>query len=124
MLNRAISLRYLATVAAIAAAYFAAAKFGFLLAFATKQVTAVWPPTGIALTAYLVLGLRVWPGVYLGALAANAVSDEPLITAAGIAVGNTLQGIVGVLLLRYFVEFDRTLERLRDVSGSQRSNAT
>ena len=36
----------------IAIVYFLAAKFGFLLAFETKQVTAVWPPTGIAFVAY------------------------------------------------------------------------
>jgi integral membrane sensor domain MASE1 len=40
----------------VAIAYVVAAKLGFSLAFATKQVTAVWPPTGIALAALL-----LWP---------------------------------------------------------------
>src|SRR4051794_20688895 len=89
-------LRYLATVAGIALVYFAGARFGLSLAFATRQVSAVWPPTGIALVAYLLFGYRAWPGVYAGALVANAMASEPLLTAAGIAVGNTLHGVVGV----------------------------
>jgi len=109
--------RYFSTIAAIAATYFGAAKVGFLLAFATHQVTAVFPPTGIALVAYLLFGFRVWPGVFLGAFLANAFSNEPLVTAAGISVGNTLAGIVGLYLLRRFTKFDSSLEKLSDVLG-------
>ncbi len=89
---------------AVAIAYFLCAKFGFRLAFATKQVTAVWPPTGLAVTAYLIFGARIWPGVYLGAFASNAVSDEPLLTAAGIAIGNTAAGFLGLRLLQTAVQ--------------------
>ena len=46
----------------VAVAYVAAAKLGFTLAFTTKQVTAVWPPTGIALAALLLWASGVWPG--------------------------------------------------------------
>ena len=48
-------------IGVVGVAYFAAARFGLSLAFTTKQVTAVWPPTGIALVAFLLWGLRVWP---------------------------------------------------------------
>jgi integral membrane sensor domain MASE1 len=57
--------RYLGTVAAVALVYFGAAKFGLSLAFSTKQVTALWPPTGIAVAALLLGGYRVWPAIYL-----------------------------------------------------------
>jgi len=112
-----LGLRYLATVAIVAVVYFAAARFGLSLAFATKQVTAVWPPTGIALVAVLAFGPRIWPGVFLGAFWANAIADEPLTTAAGIAVGNTLAGLAGGWGLRKFVGFDVAIERTRDVLG-------
>src|SRR3989442_1634357 len=75
--------------------YFAAAKLGLRFAFVAKQVTVVWPPTGIALAALLVLGPRAWPGITLGAFLANATTDEPLWTAGGIAVGNTLEAVAG-----------------------------
>jgi signal transduction histidine kinase len=110
-------LRDIAAIVGVALAYFLAARFGLSLAFATRQVTAVWPPTGIAFAAYLLFGYRVWPGIFLGAFWVNAISDESLITAAGIAVGNTLAGIAGLSLLRRFVDLDKRLQRLRDVLG-------
>ncbi|HVA33904.1 MAG TPA: MASE1 domain-containing protein [Candidatus Baltobacteraceae bacterium] len=98
----------------VATAYLVSAEVGFSLAFTTKQVTAVWPPTGIAFAALLLLGNRIWPGIFLGALASNALSHEPAWTAAGVAVGNTLGPLIGATLLRR-VGFDGSLERIRDV---------
>ena len=107
--------RDLQLAAGVAVLYFASAKFGLSLAFATKQVTAVWPPTGVAFVALLWLGYRVWPGVLLGAFLANATVGESLLTAAGIACGNTLAGIVGVALTRRVRTFDRRLDKPSDV---------
>jgi integral membrane sensor domain MASE1 len=98
----------------VALAYAAAAELGFTLAFATKQVTAVWPPTGIALAALLLWGNRVWPGIWVGAFASNAFSGEPAWTAAAIASGNTLAPVLGSVLLRRF-GFENPLVRVRDV---------
>jgi integral membrane sensor domain MASE1 len=98
----------------VALAYAGAAELGFTLAFATKQVTAVWPPTGIALAALLLWGNRVWPGIWLGAFASNAFSGEPTWTAAAIASGNTLAPVLGSLLLRR-LGFKNSLDRVRDV---------
>src|ERR1700684_1905947 len=92
----------------VAVAYVAAAKLGFTLAFTTKQVTAVWPPTGIALAALLLWGYRVWPGAF----ASNALVSEPVWTAAAIATGNTLAPVFGNFLLRRFGGFDNALERV------------
>ena len=54
-------------VLGLAAVYVLAGKLGLLLAFVHASATAVWPPTGIALAAFLLLGYRVWPGIFLGA---------------------------------------------------------
>jgi two-component system, NarL family, sensor histidine kinase FusK len=115
--GRHLDAGYVAAVAAVCGVYFAAAKFGLSLASATQQVTAVWPPTGIALVALLLLGTRVWPGVLGGALLANATAHEAVSTALGIAVGNTLTAFAGALLLLRLVDFDIALERTRDVFG-------
>src|SRR5579872_263562 len=104
-------------IAIVAVLYVAGAKLGFSFAFQTKQVTALWPPTGIAVAALLLLGLRVWPGVFLGALVSNAMTSEPLLAAFGIAIGNTLAPVIGVAFVNRFVDFDARLERLRDVLG-------
>jgi integral membrane sensor domain MASE1 len=98
----------------LALVYFASAKLGLALAFGTPSVTAVWPPTGIALAALVLWGRGLWPGVLLGAFLANVTTDVPVYTAAGIAVGNTLEALVGALLLDRF-GFRPTLQRLRDI---------
>lgn len=109
--------RDVAYVLGAALGYFIAAKFGLSLAFATKQVTAVWPPTGVAFVAFLLLGFRVWPGIFLGAFVANATAGESLQTAAGIALGNTLCGTLGVALTRRFAGLERRLDSPRHVLG-------
>ena len=89
---RALNLsdwRYWLTLGVIGAIYFEAAKFGLSLAFVDKQVTAIWPPTGIAFVTLLLLGPRMWPGIMVGAFIVNATTGTPL-TAVGVALGNTL----------------------------------
>lgn len=98
----------------LALVYFASAKLGLGLAFSTPSVTAIWPPTGIALAALVLGGRNLWPGVLLGAFLANVTTDVPVYTAAGIAVGNTLEAVVGVSLLDRF-GFRPQLQRLRDI---------
>ena len=105
---------YAAKLALIAGAYYGSAKLGLHLAFETPSVTAIWPPTGIALAALVLWGYRVWPGVALGALLANAWTGVPLVTVLGITCGNTLEGLAGAYLLRR-VAFRPSLEGLRDV---------
>jgi integral membrane sensor domain MASE1/anti-sigma regulatory factor (Ser/Thr protein kinase) len=98
----------------LAGAYYASAKLGLNLAFSNDSVTAVWPPTGIALAALVLWGRSLWPGVLLGAFLANVTTDVPVYTAAGIGVGNTLEAFVGAWLLDRF-GFRPNLLRLRDL---------
>ena len=108
--------RFAASVWALVLAlvYFGSAKLGLGLAFANESVTAIWPPTGIALAALVLWGRGLWPGVLLGAFLANVTTDVPVYTAAGIAVGNTLEAVVGAWLLER-VGFRPRLVRLRDI---------
>jgi PAS domain S-box-containing protein len=107
--------RYAILVAAIAVVYFGAGKLGLSLASASRNVTAVWPPSGLALAALLLLGPRVWPGVFIGAFLVNATVTESISPALGIASGNTLMGLAGWAFLHRIAAIDYTLERLRHV---------
>ena len=98
----------------VAAAYFGSAKLGLALAYTQGNVTAVWPPTGIALGALVIWGYRFWPGVALGALLANGTTDVSVLTTLGITVGNTLEALTGAALLARF-DFRPSLDRIRDV---------
>jgi two-component system cell cycle sensor histidine kinase/response regulator CckA len=108
-------LPYPAAVAVLATLYFAAAKLGFLAAVAHGVVSSAWPPSGVALAALLLWGRRYWPGITIGAFLVNATSGVPPAGALGMAVGNTLEAVVGVLLLQRVARFRPSLERLRDV---------
>ena len=102
-------------IALIAGAYYVSARIGLDLAFATGSVTAIWPPTGIALAGLVLWGSSVWPGVALGAFLANAWTGVPLVAVLGITCGNTLEAVVGAYLLRRVAGFRPSLERVRDV---------
>jgi PAS domain S-box-containing protein len=105
---------YVLQVAIVSAVYFGGAKLGLSLAVGHGVITPVWPPTGIAIAALLLLGPRVWPAVAIGALLGNATSGVSFWVATGIAVGNTLEALVAVYLLRRF-SFRKSFERVQDV---------
>jgi len=118
MINQAkYDFKQILRIVLLAAVYYAAAKLGFTLTDIAKQVTAVWPPTGIALAAVLLWGPRVWPGIMLGALLANATADEPLVTALGISIGNTLEALVGAWLLQRYAGQGPYLKSVKGVFG-------
>jgi PAS domain S-box-containing protein len=100
--------------AAIAGAYLGCARFGISLPVAQGVITPVWAPSGIALVALLLLGGRYWPAIAVGAFSANLVSGAGAPVAAAIAIGNTLEPVVGAALLRR-VGFSPWLARVRDV---------
>lgn len=79
--------------------------------------TMVWPPTGISLAALLIFGYRLWPGIALAALLVNFVTGAPFLVACGMALGNTLEAVVGVFLLKRYIGFDNSLSRQKDVIG-------
>lgn len=114
----------LAEIVAVAVLYIATAKLGFLLAIAPGNVTAVWPPSGIALAAVLLLGNRVWPGIWLGSVIVNvwflagiaSPSSLPaLLSSFAIGAGSTLQALLGAALVRRFAGGSSLFERARDV---------
>lgn len=109
-------LRNALQILAVVAIYFGASKLGLSMAFLQKNVSPVWPPTGVAIAVVMLLGYRVAPGVLLGAFLANyLLTDVSLGTAAGIAVGNTLEAVCAVFLLRRFVGTRSPFNRAADV---------
>jgi integral membrane sensor domain MASE1 len=94
--------RTLAAVAVLAVVYVCAAKVGLRFAFVHPSATALWPPTGITLAAFLIFGFRVWPGIFLGAFLVNLTTVGTFLTSIGIATGNTLEGVLGCYLVKRF----------------------
>jgi integral membrane sensor domain MASE1 len=112
---RSRSLRDAFVLAALGAGYFVAGKLGLKLASVHACTTAVWPCTGIALAAFLTLGYRVWPAILTGAFLVNLTTAGSIATSIGIALGNTLEGVVGCYLVSRFASGQHAFERAQDI---------
>src|SRR5437870_13647098 len=87
--------RYGFELLAIGLAYLVLAKLGLSLASLHPSASPIWPPTGFALAVVLLRGLRAWPAIFLGALIVNATTAGSIATSAAIALGNTLECVIG-----------------------------
>jgi PAS domain S-box-containing protein len=94
--------------------YVLAGKLSLSLAFVHASASAVWPPTGIALAALLILGDRAWPAIFAGAFVVNVTTAGSVATSLGIASGNTLEGLLGAYLVNRFACGARAFERAPD----------
>src|SRR5215467_15390126 len=90
---------YIIELAAIAFIYFWLVKLGLTLASINASASPVWPATGFALAILLIRGYRVWPAILIGAFLANVSTAGSIYTSAAIATGNSLEGVVGALLI-------------------------
>jgi signal transduction histidine kinase len=104
-------------LAGLAIAYVVVAKLGLMMDAVAGFATLVWPASGLSLAALLLLGNRLWPAIAVGAFFTNVWTGAPPHLAMGIAVGNTLEALAGVALLRYIPGFSASLERVRDALG-------
>src|SRR2546425_13229286 len=86
------SLRRLALLLGLAAVYYLAAKLGLRFAYINSSVTTIWPPAGIALAAFVLLGYRVWPAILGAAFIANFTTTGAVVPSLGFAIGNTVEG--------------------------------
>src|SRR5262245_307376 len=102
-------------IVAIAVGYVVAGKVGLLFAFVHASATAIWPPTGIAVAAVLLLGPRVWPAIAAGAFLVNATTAGSMASSVGIAAGNTLEVLIAAALVRRFAAGAHAFYRPRTV---------
>ncbi|MGY0020978.1 MASE1 domain-containing protein [Streptomyces sp. cg35] len=100
---------------AVAACYYVVGRLGLLgrLVVEGVVVTPVWPPTGVAVAALLVFGVRVWPGIAFGSFFVIMSLTTPQATTLVTVAGNTVAPLCAYLLLRR-VGFRPDVSRLRD----------
>jgi integral membrane sensor domain MASE1 len=121
---RSFSFGWLVLTLALAGLYVATARLGLTLALPPEaKATAVWPPSGIAFAAVVLVGRRAGPGIWLGAFLANfwdyfaAANKLPLgmhlLLSSGIAVGSTVQALLGGGLVQHWIGGPGILDRTR-----------
>lgn len=93
--------------------YFIAAHYSLLLSFEGSNASPIWPPSGIAVAIIYALGYRYALTITLGAFIANLLSFpsgslgmgiESTLISMVIAMGNTLEAVLAVWLIRYFAD--------------------
>src|SRR5205814_8270849 len=94
------TLRWLARALALAAAYFVVARIGLRYATIGPSISPVWPPTGLAVAALVILGPGYWPAILPGAFLANATASLPILAAAGLGCGNATEATLASYLFR------------------------
>lgn len=107
-------LRLSVMLCGLAVIYVLAGKLGLTLAVFHPSATPVWPPTGISLAAFLLLGFGVWPAIFLGAFVVNLTTAGSVATSLSIATGNTLEGLLGAFLVNQFANGRNVFAHQRD----------
>ncbi|HEX9448828.1 MAG TPA: MASE1 domain-containing protein, partial [Dongiaceae bacterium] len=95
---RSTSIPFPVAILVAALLYFVVAKLGLELATLQKSASPVWPASGLAVAMFVAFGPRLWPAILLGAFAANALTGG-FLTAIPIAIGNSLEGLIGCWIL-------------------------
>ncbi len=101
----------------VAATYFAAGVLGLKLAVPPGYATAVFPSSGIALAALLILGRQYWPAVFVGstlmnfyvAFHSNSLTGMSIVIGSLIGIGATVQAVVGSFLIQRFTPYFKSL---------------
>ncbi len=109
------SLHRWSLTGALIVVYFLAGKLGLQFAFLNSSATAVWPPTGIALAAVLLLGYRATPAIFIGAFLVNITTTGSVPSSLGIAAGNTLEAVTGAFLVNRYANGLAAFNRARDI---------
>ena len=89
-------------------------KVGILSAISENDVTHIWLPSGFTLAVLLLGDSRYLSSIFLGAFVASLAVGDSIGVSAGIALGNTLEPLLGWWLLTHCVKIDIALNRLRD----------
>ena len=110
------AVTWLLQVAAIAVLYHLAARLGLTMASVQMNTSPFWPPAGIAVAALALLGFRVWPGITLGVLVGSLLTGADVPVAVGLAIGNTIEAVLCVFLLRRLAGFSTGMNRVVDVA--------
>jgi PAS domain S-box-containing protein len=106
-----VTTRRFLEAAVLTGVYFAAGRLGLSLAVVNASASAVWPPAGLAVGALLLLGVRAWPAVAIGAFLVNLTTSHLVGASLVIAAGNTLETLAAVWMVERFAGGSAAFER-------------
>ena len=99
----------------LAIGYAALARVSMLFADPATHVGLLWLPSGLALAALLRFGLRLWPGVALGAMGEALLRHAAPPPGVAFAVAATLEALLAAWLVRRLIDHTVVLQHIGDV---------
>lgn len=95
-------------------AYYLSGLIGLDIQSAQAGITPFWPPSGIALAAFIIFGLQLWPGIFIGMIAIAMGAGVPVWIAILAAIGSVFESVIPILIARRY-GFNGTLDSLRQL---------
>lgn len=89
-------------IAAVFAVYFGMGKLGLVVGGFRGAETALWPSSGFALAAMILLGRSIWPAVLAGAFLVYSTTTGQMAPSMTFAIGTTLETLIGATLVDRF----------------------
>jgi hypothetical protein len=108
----------------LAIAYVVTGKIGLMFGYVHPASTAVFPPAGIALGAFLVLGYRVWPVILIAATLLYGSVLGAVVAAPFLAAANTAEGLFLAYLVNRFAGGRHALQTPRAARRLPRSRSS
>jgi signal transduction histidine kinase len=90
-------------------------KLGLALDCISPNITVISLPAGIGLAGILLYGYRMWPAIFCASFLATFTTSATLIPAFGIAMGNTLEPVVGAYFVNTFANGKNAFLRAQDI---------
>jgi len=110
----ALSVRDVARMLALAAAYAVTATVSLQLGATVHDTPPLWPAAGIAIAALCIGGVRLWPGVTLGTLIVFVARGHGAVLTSAIVASTTVEAVAGAVLLSRVASLQPNLRRTRD----------
>ena len=93
--------RHPLVLAVVFATYFGLGRLG-QFPVPTLGTAPVWPASGFALAAFLLLGRPIWPAVLLASFLVQFSGTGSLVGAVIVSLGNTAEGLLAAALIRRY----------------------
>ena len=107
-------LKYVLRLSGIFLLYMGSASIGPTVSLTAVNTPAFCVSAAIAMAALLLFGREMWPAIFAGSLGASMIHGYAPIPSLGIAVGSTIEPLVGSTLLTWAGISPPSFRRLRD----------
>lgn len=95
--------------------YVIAGYFSLKFASFHPSAAAFWVPTGIAISAMLLLDYRIWPAIFIGSFLVNLITTPSIALSLITALGYTFEALTASFFIRNYADGKFFNNRLRNI---------